>query len=42
MKDKIVVAATKYLSQADQWSTVAIIQDHTTKLVDYLQDVVGI
>ena len=42
MRDKIVVATTKYLSQADQWSTVAIIQEHTVKLVDYLQDVVGI
>ena len=42
MRDKIVVYTTKYLSQSEQWSTVAVIQDHTTKLVDYLQDVVGI
>ena len=42
MRDKIVVYTTKYLSQTDQWSTVAVIQDHTAKLVDYLQDVVGI
>ena len=42
IREKIHLATNKYLAQADQWDTVAVIQQHTEKLFDQLQDLLNL
>jgi hypothetical protein len=42
IRDIITAATTKYLSQAEQWVSVEIIKQRTTKLIDCLSDAAGV